>query len=222
MVHFSFESIFLVSCYTGVLVSWSTLEQAYQSDFLHSKYCAISVWFRWSWQLMKQDFFPTVLAEICFPLFNMRIKKNLIFIFIPCTLISVKYSLKEKMAYQTSSLPGKCMFEKILTDIYNMKHEDVEIITVKIRLSKLTGNGFLVLLDLQPRIFFPIIWFRYFLSIDFVSDFIPVVMSGWIQVWQACSLVPQSHQCNTKKILSWNPSLLIIYFWFYNLMELCL
>lgn len=106
---------------------------------------------------MKQDFFPTVLAEICFPLFNMRIKKNLIFIFIPCTLISVKYSLKEKMAYQTSSLPGKCMFEKILTDIYNMKHEDVEIITVKIRLSKLTGNGFLVLLDLQPRIFFPII-----------------------------------------------------------------
>lgn len=49
------------------------------------------------------------------------------------------------------------MFEKILTDIYNMKHEDVEIITVKIRLSKLTGNGFLVLLDLQPRIFFPII-----------------------------------------------------------------
>lgn len=64
--------------------------------------------------------------------------------------------MKEKMAYQTSSLPGKCMFEKILTDIYNMKHEDVEIITVKIRLSKLTGNGFLVLLDLQPRIFFPI------------------------------------------------------------------
>lgn len=49
------------------------------------------------------------------------------------------------------------MFEKILTDIYNMKHEDVEIITVKIRLSKLTGNGFLVLLDLQPRNFFPII-----------------------------------------------------------------
>lgn len=50
------------------------------------------------------------------------------------------------------------MFEKILTDIYNMKHEDVEIIImVKIRLSKLTGNGFLVLLDLQPRIFFPII-----------------------------------------------------------------
>lgn len=147
----------------------------------------------------------------------------MIFIFIPCTLISVKYSLKEKMAYQTSSLPGKCMFEKILTDIYNMKHEDVEIIMmVKIRLSKLTGNGFLVLLDLQPRIFFPIIWFRYFLSIDFVSDFIPVVMSSWIQVWQACSLVPQSHQCNTKKILSWNPSLLIIYFWIYNLMELCL
>lgn len=70
----------------------------------------------------------------------------------------MKYSLKEKMAYQTSSLPGKCMFEKILTDIYNMKHEDVEIIMmVKIRLSKLTGNGFLVLLDLQPRIFFPII-----------------------------------------------------------------
>lgn len=70
----------------------------------------------------------------------------------------MKYSLKEKMAYQTSSLPGKCMFEKILTDIYNMKHEDVEIIMmVKIRLSKLTGNGFLVLLDLQPRNFFPII-----------------------------------------------------------------
>lgn len=71
-------------------------------------------------------------------------------------MISVKYSLKEKMAYQTSSLPGKCMFEKILTDIYNMKHEDVEIIMmVKIRLSKLTGNGFLVLLDLQPRNFSP-------------------------------------------------------------------
>lgn len=32
------------------------------------------------------------------------------------------------------------MFEKILTDIYNMKHEDVEIITVKIRLFKLTGT----------------------------------------------------------------------------------
>lgn len=222
MVHFSFESIFLVSCYTGVLVSWSTLEQAYQSDFLHSKYCAISVWFRWSWQLMKQDFFPTVLAEICFPLFNMRIKK-IWFLFLFLAHWSQWNTLwKRKWHIKLPHYRVNACLKKILTDIYNMKHEDVEIITVKIRLSKLTGNGFLVLLDLQPRIFFPIIWFRYFLSIDFVSDFIPVVMSSWIQVWQACSLVPQSHQCNTKKILSWNPSLLIIYFWFYNLMELCL
>lgn len=40
------------------------------------------------------------------------------------------------------------MFEKILIDIYNMKYEDVEIITVKIRLFKLIGNGFLVFFDL--------------------------------------------------------------------------
>lgn len=52
------------------------------------------------------------------------------------------------------------------------------------------------------------------MSSDFVSDFIPVEMSGWIQVWQACSLLPQSHQCNMKKFLSRNPSLLIIYFCF--------
>lgn len=43
MVHFSFESMFLLSFDIGVFVGWSTLESACQSDLLHSKYCAISV-----------------------------------------------------------------------------------------------------------------------------------------------------------------------------------